>query len=56
MEFAKGGLISESAGIPLRLSDGYRIIDPAVEEKYGREILDKLNAMTISDVSIKEGK
>lgn len=52
MEYAKGGLIPKPQMTPVKLSDGYWFIDPVIEEKYGKEFLDKLNQMTLP----KEGK
>jgi len=52
VEFAKGGLIPEPTMIPVKLCNGYWVIEPAVAEKYGKEFLDKLNQMTPP----KEGK
>lgn len=56
MEYAKGGVIPKAEGIPLKLCNGYWIIDPAVEEKYGKEFLDKINEHRVPGMSIQEGK
>lgn len=52
MEYAKGGLVPAPHMTPVKLCNGYWIIDPAVEEKYGKEFLEKLNRMTTPE----EGK
>ena len=52
MEYAKGGLVPAPVAIPVKLCNGYWFVHPDVVEKYGEELLDKLNQMTPP----KEGK
>lgn len=47
MEFAKGGLVPEPLSIPVTLCNGYYYITSETIDRYGAEILDKLNEMKV---------